>query len=57
MSDPVFLGLDVARDQLEVAVYPTGEGWRAPNTPAGHARLVRWAQVRHPARLVAGEIG
>ena len=38
MADPVFLGLDVARDDLEVAVYPTGAGWRVPNTPAGHAR-------------------
>ena len=38
MPSPVFLGLDVARDQLEVAVYPTGEGWRVPNTPTGHAR-------------------
>ncbi len=28
MSDPVFLGIDVARDDLEVAVYPTGAAWR-----------------------------
>lgn len=57
MADPVFLGLDVARDDLEVAVYPTGAGWRVPNTPAGHARLIRWAQTHHPARVVLEATG
>ena len=57
MSDPVCLGIDVARDDLEVAVYPTDEGWRVPNTPAGHARLIRWAQTHHPARLVLEATG
>ena len=57
MADPVFLGLDVARDDLEVAVYPTGAGWRVPNTPAGHARVVQWAQTHHPARLVLEATG
>ena len=57
MADPVCLGIDVARDDLEVAVYPTDEGWRVPNTPAGHARLIRWAQTHHPARLVLEATG
>ena len=57
MSDPVCLGIDVARDDLEVAVYPTDEGWRVPNTPAGHARLIRWAQTHQPARLVLEATG
>ena len=57
MADPVFLGIDVARDELAVAVYPTGAGWRVPNTPAGHARLIRWAQTHHPARLVMEATG
>ena len=35
MADPLFLGIDVARDDLEVAVYPTDEGWRVPNTRGG----------------------
>ena len=34
MPDTLYLGLDVARDQLGVAVYPTGEAWRVANTPA-----------------------
>ena len=57
MADPRFLGIDVARDDLEVAVYPTDEGWRVPNTPAGHARLVQWAQTHQPVRLVLEATG
>ena len=57
MSDLVFLGIDVARDDLEVAVYPTGAAWRVPNTAAGHARVIRWAQTHHPARLVLEATG
>ena len=57
MAQPLFLGLDVARDQLEVAVYPTDEAWRVPNTPAGHTRLIRWAQRHHPARVVLEATG
>ena len=57
MADPRFLGIDVARDDLEVAVYPTDEGWRVPNTPAGHACLVQWAQAHQPVRLVLEATG
>ena len=57
MADPLFLGIDVARDDLEVAVYPTDAGWRVPNTPAGHARLVQWAQAHQPVRLVLEATG
>ncbi len=57
MADLVFLGIDVAKQSLEVAVYPTGAAWRVPNTPAGHARLCRWAQTHHPARVVMEATG
>ncbi len=52
MPQPPSLGVDVARDHLDVAVYPTQDAWRVPNTPAGHARLVRWVQAHVPTRLV-----
>ena len=52
MPQPPSLGLDVARDHLDVAVHPTQDAWRVPNTPAGHARLVRWVQVHAPTRIV-----
>ena len=57
MAHPLFVGLDVAREQLEVAVYPTDEAWRVPNTPAGYARLIRWAQRHQPARVVLEATG
>ncbi len=57
MADPQFVGIDVARDALEVAVYPPNAGWRVPNTPAGHARLVAWAQTHQPGRLVLEATG
>ena len=57
MADLVFLGIDVARDDLEVAVYPTGAAWRVPNTSAGHARLLRWAQTHHPAGVAMEATG
>ena len=57
MAHPLFVGLDVARDQLEVAVYPTDKAWRVPNTPAGHTCLIRWAQRHHPTRLVLEATG
>ena len=52
MPQPPFLGLDVARDHLDLAVYPTQDAWRVPNTPVGHAALVRRARALQPARIV-----
>ena len=52
MAPSLNLGLDVARDHLDIAVHPTGDAWRVPNTPAGHDTVVRRAQALHPARLV-----
>ena len=47
-----YLGLDVARAHLDIAVHPTQTAWRAPNTPAGHAALVRRARALQPTRIV-----
>ena len=52
MAPPSYLGLDVARDHLDIAVHPTGDAWRVPNTPAGHGTVVHRARALHPARLV-----
>ena len=48
----VYVGIDVARDHLDVAVHPTGTAWRIPNTPTGHAALRRRAPVPRCRRLV-----
>ena len=52
MPQSLYLGLDVARDHLDVARYPTQDAWRIPNTAAGHAALVRRAQALQPTRIV-----
>ena len=52
MPQPPYLGLDVARDHLDIAVHPTQDAWRVPNTPTGHAALVHRARALQPARLV-----
>lgn len=52
MPQPTYLGLDVARDHLDIAVHPTGDAWRVPNTPAGHDTVVHRARALQPARLV-----
>ncbi len=48
----VFLGIDVARDHLDVAVHPTGTAWRVANTPTGHAALRQRVRAQPCARLV-----
>ena len=57
MAHPLFVGLDVAHDQVEVAVFPTDEAWHVPDAPTGHARLIRRAQRHHRARLVLEATG
>ena len=52
MPHSPYLGVDVARDHLDIAVHPTRDAWRVRNTPAGHSCLVRRAQALQPARLV-----
>ncbi len=52
MPQPAYLGLDVARDHLDIAVHPTQDAWRVPNTPTGHATVVRRARALQPARIV-----
>src|SRR5881227_3843541 len=39
MTD-VFVGIDVSKDQLDVAARPDGESWRVANTELGIASLV-----------------
>ena len=48
----LYLGIDVARDHLDVAVHPTGTAWRVANTPTGHAALRQRVQGPPYRRLV-----
>ena len=41
MSDvPCFVGIDVAKAQLDIALRPSGERWAVPNDASGVATLV-----------------
>jgi transposase len=47
-----FVGIDVAKHELEVALRPSGERWSVPNTAEGHAELVRRLKRVAPERIV-----
>lgn len=56
-STPVFVGLDVAKITLDVALRPSGEQWSVPNDEAGVAALVDRLRPLHPALLVCEATG
>lgn len=53
----IFIGLDVAKDSLEAFVRPTGQRRSFPNTAAGLAALVAWAEPHAPERIVCESTG
>lgn len=55
--EPVYVGLDVAKATLDVALRPTGEGWQAVNAEAGIAELVARLRALQPALLVCEATG
>jgi transposase len=58
MSDvPCFVGIDVAKAQLDIALRPSGERWAVPNDASGVATLVDQLQVRHPILIVLEATG
>jgi transposase len=53
MSDvPCFVGIDVAKAQLDIAIRPTGERWTVPNDASGVATLVDRVQPLQPTLIV-----
>ena len=53
MSDmPCFVGIDVAKAQLDIAVRPSGERWAVPNDADGVVTLVERLQALHPPLMV-----
>jgi transposase len=57
MAAEVFIGIDVARDSLEVAVRPTGQQWRVANTTAGIAELLVGVRAPRPTLIVLEATG
>ena len=54
---PVFVGIDVAKAHLDIALRPTAEGWRVANDDAGIAPLVVRLQALRPALIVLEATG
>ena len=57
MSTASFVGLDVAKAQLDVAVRPSSEGWSTTNDEAGIAQLVGRLKTLRPTLIVAEATG
>ena len=58
MSDvPCFVGIDVAKAQLDIAVRPSGERWAVPNDADGVVTLGERLQALHPTLIVLEATG
>ena len=56
--EPLFIGIDVSKDHLDVHVRPTGQAFRVPNDPAGHRDLLtRIAHISKVLRIVMESTG
>lgn len=53
----IFIGIDVSKAQLDVAVHAPVSHWQAENTEAGIAELVNRLQAMHPTLIVLEATG
>lgn len=54
---PWFVGIDVAKGQLDIAVRPSGARWQVPNDPGGCGGLVERLTALAPALIVLEATG
>jgi transposase len=57
MTTEAFIGIDVARDSLEVASRPAGEHWQVANDPAGIGALLPRLRALRPTLIVLEATG
>ena len=58
MSDvPCFVGSDVAKAQLDIALRPSGERWAVPNDTSGVTTRVDQLQALQPTLIVLEATG
>jgi transposase len=58
MADTLmFVGIDVSKAQLDIALRPTGQGWQVPNEDEGITRLVARLQAVEPTLIVVEATG
>ena len=53
----MFIGIDVSKQNLDVAIRPTGESFRVPNTPEGFASLIQRILPSTPRLVVLEATG
>ena len=56
-SERPYVGIDVAKDQLDITVRPTGDIWSATNDAPGIAQVVSQLIDLHPALVVLEATG
>lgn len=56
-SAALFVGIDVSRDHLDVAVRPSGEGWRVTQDEAGIVAVVAHLRALAPTAIVLEATG
>jgi transposase len=56
-TTPRFVGIDVAKARLDIAVRPTGDQWAVPNDEAGISQLVTRLQEFAPVLIVLEATG
>jgi transposase len=49
---PITVGIDVSKDHLDAARYPSGDKTRVANTRKGHTALLRWISKSQVTRVV-----
>jgi len=57
MTTPCYVGIDVAKAQLDVAVLPAGTSWRISNDAAGITALVAQLGEHRPTLIVLEATG
>jgi transposase len=57
MLSQMFVGIDVSKAQLDIALRPTGERWAVPNDETGIAALVGRLQAVQPTLMVLEATG
>lgn len=56
-TQELFVGIDVSKDQLDIAVHPTGARWQVANDPDGVAKLVQRLTELAPQLIVMEATG
>jgi transposase len=56
-KEAVFIGIDVSKAWLDIAVHPGEEGWRSENTESGIGKLIKRLQVLLIERIVVEATG